>query len=62
MSELAKQLEAAAARLVQCVEFDVNGQYGKGGNGGLTSDETLRTSNEVRIILDRLKKERASGQ
>lgn len=58
MSETIKQLEDAAERIVQCVEFDVNGKFGQGGNGGLTSDQTLRTSNEIRIILDRLKKER----
>ncbi|WP_156390366.1 hypothetical protein [Rhizobium sp. Root1203] len=49
-------LMAAAKKLVESVEFDVNGIHGKGGNGGLTSDRTLRASGEVRIILDRLKK------
>lgn len=61
MPDILAQLEAAAARLVQSVEFDMNGQFGKGGNGGLTSDQTLRASGEVRIILDRLKRERENG-
>lgn len=60
MPDLIKALEAAARALAESVEYDVNGQFGQGGNGGLTSDKTLRASGEVRIILDKLKKEAAN--
>lgn len=45
-----------AHRLVESVEHDVNGLNGKGGHGGLTSDRTLRTAHEMRIILDRIER------
>lgn len=47
-------LITVAHRLVESVEYDVNGLNGKGGHGGLTSDKTLRTAHEMRIILDRI--------
>lgn len=43
----------ASKRLVESVEFDVNGTQGKGGHGGLTSDKTLRAAGELRILIDR---------
>lgn len=52
------ELIAAAKALADSVEYDVNGHYGKGGNGGLTSDTTLRASGEVRIIIDRIERNR----
>lgn len=48
------QLRALAQRLVECVEFDVNGTQGKGGNGCLTSDTTLRTAGEIRVLLHKI--------
>lgn len=49
MTDLAK----AARRLADLVEYDMNGTSGKGGNGGLMSDETLRAACEVHAILNR---------
>lgn len=46
-----------AKRLIESVEFDVNGLHGKGGHGGLTSDKTLRTAGELRVIIDRAERE-----
>lgn len=43
----------AAARLIDCVEFDMNGAGGKGGNGGLLSDTTLRAAHDLRVIVCR---------
>lgn len=51
-----EDFKIAAKRLVESVEFDVNGLHGKGGHGGLTSDKSLRAAGELRIILDRLEK------
>lgn len=49
-----KALIEAAQKLVQSVENDVNGVHGKGGNGGLTSDDTIRAAGEVRVLLSKL--------
>jgi hypothetical protein len=49
-----KNFIAAARKLIQCVEFDVNGIHGKGGNGGLTSDDTLRAAGELRVLLSKM--------
>ncbi|WP_430251277.1 hypothetical protein [Neorhizobium sp. DAR64860/K0K1] len=49
-----KALIVAAQKLVQSVEKDVNGIHGKGGNGGLTSDDTIRAAGEVRVLLSKL--------
>ncbi len=43
----------AAAKLIDCVEFDMNGAGGKGGNGGLLSDTTLRAAHDLRVIMSR---------
>ncbi len=43
----------AAKTLVECVEFDVNGTMGKGGNGGLISDATIKSAGALRIALSR---------
>jgi hypothetical protein len=48
---------AAAKALIRCVEFDVNGENGKGGNGGLTSNETIRAAGNLRVQIDRAEKE-----
>lgn len=47
----------AARKLANAVEHDMNGTMGKGGNGGLLSDSTLRAAHEVHAILNRDKKE-----
>jgi hypothetical protein len=49
-----KNLSAAAWKLIRCVEFDVNGMNGKGGNGGLTSDDTLRAAGQLRMLLTKM--------
>lgn len=46
-----------AKKLIDSVEFDVNGIKGKGGNGGLTSDQTIKAAGELRVIISRLGKE-----
>lgn len=51
-----------AKRLVESVEFDVNGLNGKGGHGGLTSDKTLRTAGELRVIIDRAERETGESE
>ena len=43
----------AANKLIECVEFDMNGAGGKGGNGGLLSDTTLRAAHDLRVIMSR---------
>lgn len=49
-------LLAAAKALIDSVEYDVNGVNGKGGNGGLTSDKTLRAAGQLRVELSRYQK------
>lgn len=51
------EIVAAAKKLIASVEFDVNGINGKGGNGGLTSNDTIRAAGELRIVLSRFEKE-----
>lgn len=46
----------AAEKLIQSVEFDVNGTNGKGGNGGLTSNDTLQAAGDLRVKLSRFKR------
>lgn len=47
------ELLITSKRLVESVEFDVNGTQGAGGHGGLTSDKTLRAAGDLRILIDR---------
>lgn len=51
------ELAAGAKRLIDAVEFDVNGSHGKGGNGGLTSNDTLRIASELRVIISRMERQ-----
>jgi hypothetical protein len=51
------QLVALSKRLVERVEFDVNGIHGKGGNGGLTSDDTIRAAGEMRVLISKIERE-----
>lgn len=44
----------AAKRLIDSVEFDVNGHpITKGGHGGLVSKETLQARDELRMLISR---------
>lgn len=47
----------AARKLIDAVGFDVNGIEGRGGNGGLTSTETVRASDELRLAIYRFERE-----
>jgi hypothetical protein len=49
----------AAKKLVDTVEFDCNGVNGKGGNGGLLSDATIKAAGALRIALSRVSSQRA---
>jgi hypothetical protein len=51
---------AAARKLINAVGFDVNGINGRGGNGGLTSTETVRASDELRLAIYRLERARTA--
>lgn len=48
----------AAMKLVASVEFDVNGTMGKGGNGGLTSCETIHAAGLLRLEISRFQQPR----
>lgn len=56
MSEIPEDVLKAAKKLITSVEFDVNGVNGKGGNGGLTSNDTLHSAGTLRLILSRHEK------
>lgn len=47
------ELIKGAKALIDAVTFDVNGINGKGGNGGLTSNETIRKADELRLTISR---------
>lgn len=51
----------AAKALIDSVEFDVNGINGKGGNGGLTSDTTIRAAGTLRVMMSRHANRRVEG-
>ena len=51
------ELVAVSKRLIERVEFDVNGIHGKGGNGGLTSDDTIRAAGEMRVLISKIERE-----
>lgn len=46
-------LEYSARKLVGCVDFDNSGLMGRGGNGGLLSQESIRACDELRLLLAR---------
>ncbi|TPK14150.1 hypothetical protein [Mesorhizobium sp. B2-5-11] len=46
-------LVKAAKALIDSVTFDVSGVDGRGGNGGLTSIETIRKCDELRLAIYR---------
>jgi hypothetical protein len=50
---MSKDVFETARKLVDSVEFDCNGVNGKGGNGGLLSDATLKASGACRVALSR---------
>jgi hypothetical protein len=57
MSTTLDQLVAGAKRLIDTIGFDDSGIDGRGGNGGLISRETIRASDELRLLLSRLESE-----
>lgn len=44
-------LIAAARDLIAAVTFDDSGVFGRGGNGGLLSRETIRKADTLRLII-----------
>lgn len=48
----------AAEKLSAAVVFDVSGIEGRCGNGGLTSNETIRASDELRLAIYRYRSAR----
>jgi len=53
---LLAQIVTAAESLVEAVTNDDSGSLGSGGNGGLLSRETIRKSDELRVLLLRWRK------
>lgn len=55
----------AAQKLVDKVTFDMIGENGRGGNGGLISISTMRACDELRTIINRVtgaeEEEKAAG-
>ena len=41
-----------ALELINSIEYDFSGVGGRGGNGGLTSDKTLRLAHELRFLIE----------
>lgn len=54
--EQLQALLSAAQSLVDNIEFDVNGADGRGGHGGLTSNETLKAAGTLRQEIYRAHK------
>jgi len=52
-----RSLIEAAKKLVDSVEFDVNGADGRGGHGGLTSNETLKAAGILRQEIYRAERQ-----
>lgn len=52
-------LTKAAQKLVDKVTFDMIGENGRGGNGGLISITTMRACDELRTIINRLNEKAA---
>jgi hypothetical protein len=51
---MSKNVIDAACRLMDAVEFDVNATYGKGANGGLVSDDTIRALASLCVLISML--------
>ncbi|MCZ4274008.1 hypothetical protein [Maritalea porphyrae] len=51
MSNIQK-LQAATSKLIDAITYDVTGTHGKGGNGGLVSNETIRACDQCRLVLN----------
>ncbi|WP_099863784.1 hypothetical protein [Pararhizobium haloflavum] len=54
----AEELLKAAKKLIAAVDYDVNGIRGKGGNGGLTSTDTIRAADEARLAIYRYERKK----
>lgn len=49
--DIVDELITLGRKLSDAVEYDVNGKNGKGGNGGLVSNETIKANgNFVRLL------------
>jgi hypothetical protein len=46
-----EEIVKAAEQLVEAIKFDDSGVNGKGGNGGLISQVTIRKSDDLRVLL-----------
>ena len=57
---MSSELIKAAKALIDAVTFDVSGINGKGGNGGLTSTETIRKCDELRLAIYRVERKEHS--
>ena len=55
MDTAVEALVQKAVRLIDSVEFDMNGEAGTGGNGGLVSTETMLAVGELRKAVHRIK-------
>ncbi len=49
----AEHLANALQKLIDSVSYDMSGIMGQGGNGGLLSSDTVRASDEARLVLFR---------
>lgn len=58
MDDMTDEIVVSAKVLIESVEFDVNGANGKGGHGGLTSNETIRAAGKLRVMISRYEKSR----
>ena len=58
MTEAIQTVVDQAEKLIASVDFDVNGLHGKGGHGGLTSNDTIRAADELRLAISRWRKAR----
>lgn len=56
MTDPVRDLIEKAQALVDSITFDESGINGRGGNGGLISRETFRTTGEVRLAIHAAKK------
>lgn len=56
MSDVEPIIEAAE-KLIESLTFDDSGSAGRGGNGGLISRDTIRKSDQLRVLLLRWRKQ-----
>ncbi len=56
MGSAVEALVQKAEKLIDSIEFDVNGAAGRGGNGGLTSNDTMQAAGELRVAVHQVKR------